>query len=126
MTFRFGSSAESNSGMRSQCARSILDVLGTSAAGEVRPICPRARTKAQDEPEKTFWSDWAKKSAPQDSHNKALAARLEAIACVAEGAPYVARGLLRAGRFDRLYENKETSHGVPAPNDARSCGSTCG
>jgi hypothetical protein len=29
MTFRFGSSAESNSRMRSRCARSILDVLGS-------------------------------------------------------------------------------------------------
>jgi hypothetical protein len=38
--------------------------------------------------------------------NEALAARLESIACVAEGAPYVARGLLFAGRFDRLGETK--------------------
>jgi hypothetical protein len=92
---------------------SLSDLPDDEAKKRVRRaferLKPGARTKAQDESEKTFWSDWAKKSAPQGSHNKALAARLEAIACVAEGAPYVARGLLRAGRFDRLYENKETS-----------------
>jgi hypothetical protein len=43
------------------------------------------------------------------SHDKARAARLESIACVAEGAPYVARRLLLDRRFDGLYESKETS-----------------
>jgi hypothetical protein len=70
---------------------------------------PGARTKEQDKSEKTFWSDLAKKAATQDSHDNALAARLEAIACVADGAPYVARGLLRTRRFDRLEENKAKS-----------------
>jgi hypothetical protein len=63
---------------------------------------PGARTKAQDEADKAFWAEWARKSAPRESHDEALAARLEFIACVAEGAPYVARGLLRAGRFDAV------------------------
>jgi hypothetical protein len=35
-------------------------------------------------------------------HSRALAARLEFMACVAEGAPYVARGLLLAHRFEHL------------------------
>jgi hypothetical protein len=31
------------------------------------------------------------------------------MACVEDGAPYVARGLLQARRFDRLDENEEIS-----------------
>lgn len=68
---------------------------------------PDPKKKADDDAEKARWADWANKSpaeqsALQENHAKALAARLEHIACVAEGAPYVARGLLRAGRFALL------------------------
>jgi hypothetical protein len=81
---------------------------------------PDPKKKEQDAAEKTLWTGWAKKSAAEqkaspDSHAKALTARLEAIACVGEGAPYVARGLLRAGRFDRLYADK-------AKNDSERSG----
>ncbi|KRQ07634.1 hypothetical protein AOQ73_12315 [Bradyrhizobium pachyrhizi] len=70
---------------------------------------PGVRRPGQEDAERVFWTDWTKKSAPQESHERALAARLESIACVAEGAPYVARRLLRAGRFDHLYESKGTN-----------------
>ncbi len=70
---------------------------------------PGGRTKEQDEAEKSYWATWAKRSALPESHDEALAARLESIACVAEGAPYVARGLLRAGRFGQLAGMDEKS-----------------
>lgn len=72
-------------------------------------LSPGGRSSDQDDAERVFWADWAKKSAPQESHDRALAARLESIACVAEGAPYVARQLLRAGRFNHLYETKDAN-----------------
>jgi uncharacterized protein YjbI with pentapeptide repeats len=82
----------------------VLSDLSEEAKPRVRKaferLKPGERTKDQDEAEKTFWADWAKRSASQASHDEALANRLESIACVAEGAPYVARSLLRAGRFD--------------------------
>jgi uncharacterized protein YjbI with pentapeptide repeats len=75
----------------------------------LKRLRPSARIKAQDNADKLFWTNWAKQSAPRESHESALAARLEFIACVAENAPYVARGLLLARRFDRLYEGKEAA-----------------
>jgi hypothetical protein len=70
---------------------------------------PGAWSLEEDDAERAIWTNWAKESAPEQSHEKALAARLESIACVAEGAPYVARGLLRAGRFHDLYESNEVN-----------------
>jgi uncharacterized protein YjbI with pentapeptide repeats len=66
---------------------------------------PATRTTKQDAAEKALLDEW--KSATQVSHDTALAARLESIACVGEGAPYVARGLLQAGRFDLLPVNEK-------------------
>ncbi|WP_342710046.1 pentapeptide repeat-containing protein [Bradyrhizobium sp. B124] len=74
--------------------KSTSDLPGIAKARATQgfePLRPSARTKLQDDAEKGFWTDWAKQSATQKSHEEALAARLESIACVAVGAPYVAR-----------------------------------
>jgi hypothetical protein len=76
------------------------------ALGRLRPS---AESRAQDDAQKVVWASWEKKAASQESHDKALIARLESIACVADGAPFVARGLLLTGRFDKLYENNQAN-----------------
>ena len=81
------------------------------------PLKPRSWSKAQDDAEKVFWKNWAEQSAEekaQESHSKAFSERLEHIACVAEGAPHVARGLLRAGRFQQFRSEAETDNAKKA------------
>jgi hypothetical protein len=87
----------------------LSEIAKARVALGLDPLRPSARTKLEDDAEKAFWTDWARKSVPEEGHEKALAARLESIACVAEGAPYVARGLLGARRFYHPYASKEAN-----------------
>lgn len=93
--------------------KSISDLPGiakTRVAQGLESLRPSARTMLQDEDEKAFWADWVKNSAPKKSHEDALAGRLEYIACVAEGAPYVARHVVR--RLQRAQRSDPVNTGI--------------
>jgi hypothetical protein len=87
----------------------LSDDIKLRVTESLERLRPSAQTTAQDNADQIFRSEWARKSSPRESHDRAIAERLESIACVADGAPYVALGLLRAKRFDGIYENKEAN-----------------
>jgi uncharacterized protein YjbI with pentapeptide repeats len=114
----------------------LPDDLKPRVTEALERLRPGARTSAQDSADQLFRTEWAKKSSSRESHDKAMAERLEWIACVADGAPYVALGLLRAKRFDDIYEKKEVNEEEKARifarlrrgahGDDKSCSGTIG
>ncbi|MGD0763237.1 MAG: pentapeptide repeat-containing protein [Roseiarcus sp.] len=93
-------------GRATQAEESALDALK-----------PNSATPQEDQAVTDAWKAIMQSSAPPDSYATGIAARLELIACVggaklgqgdlsSDFAPYVARGLLRARRFDDTGTNK--------------------
>jgi uncharacterized protein YjbI with pentapeptide repeats len=93
----------------SKSTSDLSDITKLRVNEALETLRPSARTKAQDDADKVFRADWAKRSAQPESHEEALAERLTSIACVAEGGPHVARGLLQAKRFHLISLYKENN-----------------
>ena len=95
--------------MLEKLTKSLPENIKTSvliAAERLNPDLPDA---GQDSNNDGLWAELNAKSAPQDSHDHAMAQRLEEIACIEQGAPFVARGLIRSGRFDDLQPSEKSN-----------------
>jgi hypothetical protein len=70
--------------------------------GALEPLRPAAWAGSKDEEATVFWESLIKRSSPPGAYASVLAERLKFIACVAEGGPYVARGILSRPRLIEL------------------------
>ena len=98
----FRSGADFDKSLNAIILNGLKETAAKQAHDQFDRLRPNSEAARHDEIDSAFWAAAVKQSVGQAADAAALANRLEYIACAAEGAPYVARGLFAAKRFEAL------------------------